>query len=384
MDSPALVDARRAGRVLMLGPLPPPVGGMASVVANLRDGLRGRVRLRVLNTVKTTPVDRPLIQGIDAQLRLLWRLAAGCIGWRADLVHIHTCSRFTFWRNALDVILARLLGRPVVLHIHGARFHRFLAELGPVGAWSARTVLGLCSRVIVLGVGWKRVLDAWTDPHRVVVVPNGVAVAPLPADRARRPAGRLRILCLANYERRKGQTDLLQALAALEGPGPVSADLLGVEAEAGEGRRLRELADSLGLGDAVRVPGPVVGDEKARRLQAADCFCLPSYDEGLPMAMLEAMALGLAVVMTRVGAIPEVITDGVDGLLYEAGDLDGLRRQLNALVDDPDLARRIGDAGHTRVQRAFSLATATDRLLAIYTALGVSVRAGAAGDASPR
>ena len=189
----------------MVGPLPPPVGGMATVVENLAAAFDGplveAVELRVLNNVKITSADRSLGQGIAAQLRLLWRLVAECLVWRPHVVHIHTSSWFTFWRNAVDVLLARLLLRPVLLHIHGARFHRFLTGLPPPQAWLARRVFRLSARVIVLGEGWKRLLDAWTDPAKVVVVPNGVAVqAPvrMVAD------GPFRIVCLANYEERKG------------------------------------------------------------------------------------------------------------------------------------------------------------------------------------
>jgi glycosyltransferase involved in cell wall biosynthesis len=118
----------------------------------------------------------------------------------------------------------------------------------------------------------------------------------------------------------------------------------------------------------------VVGADKQRRVEAAHCFCLPSYDEGLPMAMLEAMAAGLAVVVTRVGAIPEAVSDGVDGLLYPAGDVDALRERLQALLDEPDLGRRIGATGRARVEHDFSLSASVNRLLAVYSALGVPVR----------
>ncbi len=363
--------AGRSGRVLMLGPLPPPVGGMATVVENLVVGLRGRVAVRVLNTVKTTPADRSLWQGVVAQLRLLWRLADLCVRWQPDLVHIHTCSRFSFWRSGVDVLLARMLGRRVVVHIHGAQFHHFLAGLGAIPAWAARRVFALCASVVVLGTGWKRVLDAWTTPARVAVVPNGV---PVPPARSSPPPAGFRILCLANYERRKGQEDLLRAVAGLRERATVSVELLGFESEAGEARRLRALADALGLGTAVQIPGPVVGADKVGRIEAAHCFCLPSSDEGLPMAMLEAMAAGLPVVVTRVGAIPEAIGDGVDGLLYDAGDVDALRAHLQALLDAPDSAHRLGAAGRARVQRDFSLAASVERLLAVYATSGVPVR----------
>ena len=359
-------------RVLMVGPLPPPVGGMATIVGNLADAFEAMpgVELRLLNNVKTTAAGRRLWQGIAAQLQLLRRLAWTCMAWRPGVVHIHTCSWLTFWRNAVDVLLARLLLRPVVLHIHGAQFHHFLGGLPRPKAWVARRIFGAASRIVVLGDGWKRLLDDWADPDKVVVVPNGVPVQPpveLPAESD--PQTPFRVICLANYEVRKGQADLLRAVAALERPRPVTVALLGFEAGPGERGRLLELARDLGIADRVEIPGPVTGPDKEQRLRAAHCFCLPSYDEGLPMSMLEAMAAGLPVVATRVGAIPEAVSDGADGLLYAPGDIAALVARLETLVDMPRRAIEIGRAGRERLIASFSLEQSAALLADAYRTL---------------
>jgi len=369
-DDPALRGGARRPKVLMIGPLPPPVGGMATVVGNLAEGFAGRVDLKLLNNVKTTAADRRLWEGIAAQLRLLGRLAGHCLGWRPDVVHVHTCSWFTFWRNAVDVLLARLLGRRVVLHIHGAQFRGFLEGLSPAARQSARVVFALAQRIVVLGEGWKALLDPWADPHRVVVVPNGVPVPERTAAGVRGGAAEpLRIVCLANYERRKGQADLLRAVARLTGPRPVRLELFGFEAEPGQRQALLDLARELGIAERVQVPGPVTGAAKDACLNAAGCFCLPSYDEGLPMSMLEAMALGLPVVVSEVGSIPEAVSDGEEGLLYVAGDIEALAAHLQRVLDDPDRALAIGRAGRARVQREFSLERSVQRLLQVYGGL---------------
>lgn len=406
------VGSDPAVRVLMLGPLPPPVGGMATVVANLADAFANPdaspgqtpdpgadpqraaecpavsrpIALRLLNNVKTTAAGRSLWQGIRAQLRLLWRLAALCLGWRPHLVHIHTCSWFSFWRSAVDLLLARVLLCPVVLHIHGAQFHRFLDGLSAPHAWLARRVFALSNRIIVLGDGWKRVLDGWADADKVVVVPNGVPVqnpiegkageagagstdAESYAGSHVRPDEPFRIICVANYEARKGQADLLCAAAQLDGARPVRVLLFGFEAEPGQRQALLALAAELGMAGRVDVPGPVTGTEKEQALRGAQCFCLPSYDEGLPMSMLEAMALALPVVVTAVGAIPEAVGDGEQGLVYPPGDIDALRGHLQTLLDDRAAAARIGCAGREQLMRHYSLKRSAALLADVYRAL---------------
>ena len=350
----------------MVGPLPPPVGGMATVVAGLRDGLAPMMDVLVLNNVKTTAVDRPLHQGILAQLRLLGRLVWQCLRWRPAIVHVHTCSWLNFWRNGADLLVARLFGRRVVLHIHGGEFRTFLEGLSPPASWLARRILSLAHRVIVLGEGWKRLLDRWTDPARVVVVPNGVAV---PARREAPDEPAWRIVCLGNYAPAKGQADLLRAVARLHAPRPVLTDLLGPETAPGYRAELLALAADLGIGARVTIPGPVMGEAKTTYLVRASCFCLPSYEEGLPMSMLEAMALGLPVVVTAVGAVPEVLHHGSEGLLFRPGDIDTLAAHLQGLIDDPARAAAIGAAGRERARLHFSLERSVQRLVSTYAEL---------------
>jgi glycosyltransferase involved in cell wall biosynthesis len=196
-----------------------------------------------------------------------------------------------------------------------------------------------------------------------MIVPNGVTVQDPVA--ISQDDG-FTIICLANYERRKGQKDLLQAVAALRNDVPVRIVLLGFESETGQRNELTELAKSLGLDGKVDIPGPVMGDAKWEHFRRATCFCLPSYDEGLPMAMLEAMGLGLPVVVTRVGAVPEAVADGKEGLIYDAGDVAALAHCLQTLIDDPERAQRIGAAGRERLICEFSLDRSAGLLRKIY------------------
>lgn len=359
-------------RVLMLGPLPPPVGGMATVVENLSAALRKHLDVEVLNNVKTTPADRSLWQGVRAQLALLWRLARGVAGRRPLVVHIHTCSFNTFWRNAVDVLVAKALGGRVLLHIHGAQFHKFLAGLGPSRAWLARRVFALADGVVVLGGNWSEVLRPWVArADKLHVLPNAVPVPDLAAAHpaAAAPGGPY-VITLANYERRKGQEDLVRAMARLPADCPLRLELYGADGEPGERERIAGLVSELGLGGRVAVNGPVMGAEKDRRFRAAAAFCLPSYDEGLPMAMLEAMSYGLPVVVTTVGSIPEVIHHGDEGLLYAPGDLAALAAHLERLGADPGLAAALGRAGRAAVAARYSVDRNAEALAGLYRRVG--------------
>ena len=261
-------------RVLHIGPLPPPTGGMATVVAHLSQTLRSRCDVAVVNNAKTTPSDRTLLQGIAAQWRLLARLCRVLWQWRPDIVHIHTCSDFTFWRNGLDVMLAKLFGSQVLLHIHGGRFHEFLGGLATGRAHLARLILARADRVIVLGKLWEERLADWCPPGRMALVPNGVFIpADGPSPGADTAGG---IVCVANYDRRKGLEDLIRAVARMQVARPVRLTLLGPEVEPGYREVLERLAVEVGIRDRLDMPGAVRFEEVARYFKAAEVFCLPS------------------------------------------------------------------------------------------------------------
>ena len=134
-------------------------------------------------------------------------------------------------------------------------------------------------------------------------------------------------------------------------------------AAARSSRRLRAQISSLGLGDAVVLPGRL---EIRDWLERADVFVHSSRWEGFGIVLLEAMLAGLPVVATRVSAVPEVVADGETGLLVEAGDAAAFAAALDRLLGDPELARRLGDAGLARARSEFSVARMTERTLAVY------------------
>ena len=350
-------------RVLQIGPLPPPVGGMASVVVNLLSALEPYCEIRLIDNQKRTPQNRALWQGMLVQLRQLWQLFLLCVTWRPNIVHIHTFSWFTFWRNTIDVVVSKLIFRRVVLHIHGGQFHKFLNSLSWWKRMLVRLVFRASDRVVVLSEEWSRRLSGWCAAEKLVVVPNGV---PVQSMGCKQKDEIIHVLCLANYSEAKGQSDLLRAVAGTSDPSSFKIALLGVESEKGYRELLHSLVDKLNLTGQVEIPGPKIGIEKQSYMNKADIFCLPSYDEGLPMSMLEAMATGIPVIMTRVGAIPEVISDRVDGFLYDPGNVNDLTKCIDYLVENPERAEIIGLAGYERVKQEYSIEVAAARIMTIY------------------
>jgi colanic acid/amylovoran biosynthesis glycosyltransferase len=169
----------------------------------------------------------------------------------------------------------------------------------------------------------------------------------------------LQVLCVGRLVPEKGQAVLLQAIAALRDQGlDVEATLVG----GGPDRQhLIALASRYGIDQAVTFTGPLGQDDVPAHVGAADVVCLPSFSEGLPVVLMEAMAAGVPVVATRITGIPELVQDGVTGLVVPPGRVDALARALRRLAFDEPLRTRLGDAGRRKVEREFNAAdTAAD------------------------
>lgn len=352
----------------MTGPLPPAVGGMASVLGALRDSsLSTQVALRLFETGKTTPVNRPWWQGYASRLTLLYRWWKEMGRTPRPVAHIHTCSGLTFFLDGLLLLMARARGATGILHIHGARFDVFIDGLNAPLRRLVHWIIRRANCVIVLSEDWRQRMEFRFPGADFKVVANGVPPYSHRLDKTVSTAPRY--LFLGNLGRRKGVHVLLQAASISTIPWQL--DLAGGEEEPGYIHWTRQEIERMGLSSRIRVLGPMVGDEKNRLLQEADGFVLPSLAEGLPMALLEAMAARLPVVVTAVGAMPEVVHDGIEGYLIPPEDSDALAHALDELARSVEQRERMGKAASESCERHFGIEHMVTRLLGIYRALSI-------------
>jgi glycosyltransferase involved in cell wall biosynthesis len=317
----------------------------------------------------------------------LGRLACAIRRTHSQIVHVHTCSFFSFHRSVLDIVLARLLGCRTCIHIHGGRFAEFCAGSGHAGRWIIRRGCELADSVIVLAPYWAGQLRPFLGRARLYAVPNGVA---LPKTMPRRPGGggrTCRFVYLGALCANKGLEELLAAAAKVRAAG-VTFELVVAGPVKPPSQHWEESAGRLGLEECVKFVGPVTGARKAELLKTTDCLMLPSRREGLPLVLLEAAAAGLPVIATSVGAIPEVLNPPLAGSSFRTaeesiapmvppGDSEALAREMIRLAGDTRLRETIARRLHARVRAEYSLDRMADHLTAIYQhMLAVPVAAG--------
>jgi len=352
--------------VLMTGPVGAQVGGMASVVRNLEQSRF--CRLAVLDTGKNTTDGRSFLRGVLAQIVLLGRLVRMMRNNETEILHIHTCSGFTFWRDCLHFITGRVMGRRVVWHIHGGKFGQFLDGNQGWRRALARWALSSADAVVVLSDQWKYSLVPYAPEARWSVIHNGVSV---PSETRAKSEGPTTFLFLGNLGSGKGVLDLVEATRRLLETGEDCRVLIaGNETEGGEVERLLTTVQQNGLSSHIDYLGVISGSAKDETMRSADVIVLPSYAEGLPMALLEGMAYGLAVLSTNVGGIPELVSEGRDGILIEPGDIDALARAMHKLSADKLLAEHMGRAARQKIINEYSMPAMTSKLSQLYLSFG--------------
>jgi glycosyltransferase involved in cell wall biosynthesis len=342
---------RAAVKVLTIGNAPAGPnsrGGMATMMRMLIEDTDSRFRIRLVPTYIDASLAARLWTGISGMVKASALLLFGCV----DVLHVHYSLRGSVVRKSVPLFVARLRGVPTIVHCHSSDFFRWLDDLPRPLRRAVRTALR-ADYSVVLGQSHLKESCASLgfDESNTRVLYNPVVMpAVVPSPRTRLV---LRTVSLGRLGANKGSYDLIRAIGML--PNDIRANLRVTLAGDGEVDQVREFVRVNALDDTVDVVGWVGPAERDRLLAESAIFVLPSYSEGLPMAVLEAMANGVVPVTTAVGAIPEVVADGVNGVLVRPGDPGQLAAALQSLIADAELRNRLAAAAHARA-REFDIA----------------------------
>lgn len=313
-----------------------------------------------------THVDGPKPLKALAAIAGAVRFIAAAIFWRPQVVHIHTSSYASFVRKSVLTTLARAFRRRVIVHVHGSQFDVFYDGAGGATKSAIRRMLTRADIVIALSAAWRTRLARMAPDAHIRILPNPVVTAdfaPLAEGRPGVPESGGTVLFMGAFGKRKGIYDLIEAMAAVVRARPDVVFELGGDQDVDEVERMIEQRD---LSENVRMLGWVRGGEKLATFARAHVYVLPSYHEGLPIGVLEAMAAGLPVVTTPVGGIPEIVKDRVNGFLVAPGDVAALASSILKLLDDDDLRVRMSAANVELVRSRHDATLVARTLVAWY------------------
>lgn len=341
-------------------------GGMLSVVEGYKaDGVFSRWNVILL----FSHVEGGFLLRLSTAIKALARLVLLLLGRQVGLVHIHSAMRSSFWRKSLFAMVSKFFGVPVIFHLHGSELKAFIDEQSVSSRRIIRWILAKQSAVVVLSESWSQYVKSVSPNAKVKVIVNYVNLPQLVGDiqgYTANEVNEVRVLFLGLIGVRKGVYDLLPAFKDALVQVPNLRLIIGGN---GEVERARSLAAELEIDSCVEFAGWVSGDLKNDLLLRAHIYVLPSYNEGMPVSLLEAMSWHIPVISTRVGGIPELVRDGIDGRLIDAGDRSALTSALVELAKETGLRRKMGISARERVERDFSDVVVLPKLEELYRSL---------------
>ena len=343
-------------KVLMVGPDRSVHGGISGVVNNYYDaGITEKVDLNYIGTMVEGSKLRKLWQAVKAYIKFLKLLP------EYPIVHVNVASDSSYYRKSLFIKAAKRVGKKIVIHQHGGDFETFYEkEQNDRGRAKIRQVLGMGDVFLVLSPALEQFFKGILEPSKVILFPNAV---PVP-DSIEKEYGKQRILFLGRLCKEKGLRELFSILPQLHGQFPQMHVLLGGiwedEELLEEAAKMKEYVTDLGW---------LQGEAKKDYLRTSDLFVFPTYFEGQPVSVLEAMAYQCGIVATRVGGIPQMIEQEQTGLLIEPKNPEGLKSALEKLLSDPEVCERLGKNARAKVQKEFSIEKSLQELIKIYQQL---------------
>lgn len=253
------------------------------------------------------------------------------------IVHIQGAAFASFERNVFFVKVGKLFGKKVVMHMHCADFESYYNP----SKHKQRIVdtINACDLYLVLSDSWKQYFESIGVKSNIIKVLNNTITPPV-TKRVKRSTDILNLLYLGVIGQRKGIYDILNALKDNKEmfEGKVVLRIGGNQEE----EKLQACINEYGLQGMVKFEGFVSGEKKIECLNWADVYILPSFNEGLPIGILEAMSYRHPIISTPVGGIPEVVKDGVNGIMVKPGNVQEIAKAISAFVGDKRLVEEYG------------------------------------------
>jgi glycosyltransferase involved in cell wall biosynthesis len=370
--------------ILLAAPMPPPYhGGIANWTRIITVAFRAwsSVKLDCYNTVvryrsvTNTWLPLRLIGGSLKAIKDIYALSRQMRSQRPDILHLCTSAGPALFKDLLLLSVARRLNVPSVIHFRTGRLAAKAAQ-GGFGWWFRRRVMSLASAVVVLDKRSEACVKSALPHSRIVLLPNTVETEVIDAIRARwtsrsqSPTAPRRIIYLGQVLPAKGIVELVTACAQLRDC-PLVLEIVGPVAPSFR-RKLEDLAHRSGGGAWLQFGGTVEHEEAIVRMLRSDLVVLPSYTEGAPNVVLEAMACGKAVLATTVGAVPEMLDIGRPeecGICVPPKAVEELRAALAELLRNDDRRRDLGEKGYRRAQRLYSVPVVCRQLADLWTSL---------------
>lgn len=346
-------------RILVVGPSPTrSKGGMATVIEEIEKDKK-------LNEQFDIDIYESFIDG-NKVVRFFFSIYAFvkfCLTKKNyDLYHVHVASRGSTFRKGHYVDVIKRWNKKVILHVHGAQYLVFYDEITKKKQKRVVEILKKSDMVIALSQDWKDKFDERFGLMNCCVLENGIDMERLAPAVCEPVLHQNAFVTLGRLGQRKGTYDLVDAIDIARKTVP---EVKCYFAGDGDVDKVKELVKTRDLEKNIEVVGWADFDKKLELLSSVSTVVLPSYNEGLPMSILEGMACGKAIISTTVGAIPEVINKD-NGILIQPGDIKALANALVECSTNTSMIAQMSQNNIKKIDSSFSMKTMHKKLARYY------------------
>lgn len=347
-------------RVLEIGPSPYKAkGGMSTVIKGITEDSE-------LNSKFDIDIHESYIDGHFIK-RLGYSIYAFLIFFlkyrKYDIFHVHAASYGSTFRKGYYIRFLSKRGKKIILHIHGAEYLIFYDALSVKKKRIVQDIWIKTDTVVALSEQWKKKFEVIFNHPNIVVISNGIDTKQLEQGQCKVIQYRNSFLLLGRLCKRKGVYDIIQAVKDVKNIYP---DIKIYMAGDGEVGQVKRKVFEEGVNDNIDVIGWVNFDEKIELLKRTATVVLPSYNEGLPMAILEGMAAGKVIICTNVGGIPDVVTNGKNGIIIEPGDISGLKKAIIRVMSDKEFDNQCFRENIKKINSYYSRKYMHDKLAVVF------------------
>ncbi|MCX7920931.1 MAG: glycosyltransferase family 4 protein [Clostridia bacterium] len=349
-------------KVFMVGPSFKTQGGISSVLKIYHDNYKSSLKLNFIPSYLGKNRAADFIYFAQAAVRVF----INCILHKNAVFHIHSSIKGSYLRKSILANICMAFKRKVVFHIHSGNFDRFVEGAKPGKREKIIGLLNKVDRVVALSNGWYNYFSTIVPANRLLTIYNPCFT--VDKEYKRRTNSKVNILFIGRLGERKGIYDLMEAVKKIRDRN-FELRLYGD----GDNEAIKDIVNKNNLNNRVVVNDWVPHTKIGQIYETADILVLPSYAEGLPMSVLEAIGKGLPVVSTDVGGIPEAVFNGRNGFIIKPGDIDALAEKMRILIDNPALREEMGRNSLAIASERFSVEKIGQQLEELYRTVNYKI-----------
>ena len=348
--------------VMQIGPSPNLSGGMKTVISEIMENstISKEYNLEWIPSTDTSKKIRTFFISLK-KINMCTKRNKNI------LAHVHMASQVSTYRKSLIICYLRFKKIPVIIHFHGGAFRDFYRDQPKILKKYISFVLKKSNAQIALTPSWKKYIDDITIKNDSVVISNCVSIPSESECIDKRKKNKvIHLTFLGRLDSVKGIFDLIHAASILKER--KKSFVLNIAGE-GERQKCIEMINNYNLKNYVKLLGWVDGDDKKKMFRFTDIFVLPSYYESFGIVLVEAMSYKIPIVASNGGQIPEVVENGINGMLFDAGDVEQLANAIERMMEDENLRTRLGRNGRFNAMENYSREVFGNKIQDLYNKL---------------